>query len=361
MAIKDEWGEVSAKKKLEDDKIEIELEENQEEEKDSKPEIELEEDNDQEDKAADTKKKDDELKELEGIETNGAQKRIRRLVAQRKEREAENAELQKRIAEYERKLKEKDEEVVSSAKKNLDQSEQSVSSQLQLAEDAYKQALENGDSGQIVEAQKKLYSATIQMDRITQAKEAYAEMTPKEQEQVKQDIKQANQQQQPPVPERPYAPDPSQFNSKAVAWAQNNEKFGTDQIFTATAIALNNKLVEEGWDADDDEFYEEIDNQLKQQLPMYYKTQESAKAPVEEDEQPEVKAPQQPSQVVAGASRTVSNPATGRNRKVKLTREDQEIAKKWGMSLEDYAAQKLAIEASGEGEYTQINIKRGGQ
>jgi hypothetical protein len=323
-------------------------------EKNSKPEVVVEDDEPKQEKA------EEELnKELEGIETNGAQKRIRRLVAQRKEREAENEQLKNRIAEYERKLKEKEDEVVSSAKKNLDQSEQSVSNQLQLAEDAYKQALENGDSGQIVEAQKKLYSATIQLDRITQAKEAYAEMTPKEQEQVKQEIREASN--TPPVPDRPYAPDPAQYNTKAVTWAQNNDKFGKDQIFTAAAMAINGQLLEEGYDPDEDEFYEEIDKQLKKQLPMYYKTQEES-PPVEEDEdeQPEVKAPQQPSQVVAGASRTVSNPATGRNRKVKLTREDQEIAKKWGMSLEDYAAQKLAIEASGDGEYTTINIKRGG-
>ena len=59
-----------------------------------------------------------------------------------------------------------------------------------------------------------------------------------------------------------------------------------------------------------------------------------------------------PAQVVAGASHT---PAPSSSKKVKLSQEDVRLAEKWGISLEQYAAEKLKVEKAGEGEYTTIN------
>ena len=54
--------------------------------------------------------------------------------------------------------------------------------------------------------------------------------------------------------------------------------------------------------------------------------------------------------MVAGASRT---PKTSKGNKVKLTQEDVRLANKWGISLEQYAAEKLKVEKA-EGDYTSI-------
>jgi hypothetical protein len=56
--------------------------------------------------------------------------------------------------------------------------------------------------------------------------------------------------------------------------------------------------------------------------------------------------------VVAGASHT---PAPSSSKKVKLSQEDVRLAEKWGISLEQYAAEKLKVEKAGQGEYTTIN------
>ena len=61
-----------------------------------------------------------------------------------------------------------------------------------------------------------------------------------------------------------------------------------------------------------------------------------------------------PSQVVAGGSRSSPNP-----KKVKLSQEDVRLANKWGIPLEQYAQEKLKA-TSAEGEYTTINMQRGG-
>jgi len=80
----------------------------------------------------------------------------------------------------------------------------------------------------------------------------------------------------------------------------------------------------------------------------------------EADQEAEVREPKQPSQVVGGASRTVANPKTSRPNKVKLTRDDIEMANRWGIPLERYAEQKLVADKA-EGEYTTIiTSKRGG-
>lgn len=352
----DDWGTIDPKAvKEQEEAIEIEVEGQEEE----APEVEVEKAEEVEEKQetapeeTSNNNKPDEPKELEGIETQGAQKRIRRLVAQRNQEREEKAALERRIQEYEQKLKEKEEESVSAQRKNLEANEATVSNQMQLAEKAYKKALENGDADDIVEAQKSLYSATLQMDRINSLKENYKPVN-------EVDEKPQPQQQYQPPQEQPYAPNPADYDPKAVEWASKNPQFGQDQIFTATALAINEQLIDEGFDPSDDDFYEEIDRQMKTKLPSYYKQ------PVQQEEQPveqpEVKAePKKPSQVVAGASRTVSNPATGRNRKVKLTEADIAMAEKWKIPLERYAEQKLAAEAVEEGEYTTINIKRGGQ
>ena len=45
---------------------------------------------------------------------------------------------------------------------------------------------------------------------------------------------------------------------------------------------------------------------------------------------------------------------------MKLTKEDVRLANKWNIPLEQYAQEKLKA-TSAEGEYTTINMQRGGK
>lgn len=339
----EEWGTItSSQSPNKENEIEIELESEGEEVSDETSFTDEEKPDQKPEPAPETKKELD--KELDGIETNGAQKRIRRLVAQRNEERSEKEKLAKRLQEYEEKQKELQRQLLETKKQNLESTEEVVSKQLTFAEKAYKQALESGDTDQIVDAQKSLYDARLKLDRISQDKSTYV-VPEEETKPVAEAVVDTNEK--------------VDFDPKAIAWAQKNKHFGKDEIFTATAININNELIEEGWDAQDDDFYEEIDRQLKTKLPMYY--QEEVKETTVEE--PEVKAPKEmPSQVVAGASRTVSNPATGRNKKVKLTNDDILQAKRLGISLEAYARNKVAIETadSNDGYVTIDTSRRGG-
>ena len=123
---------------------------------------------------------------------------------------------------------------------------------------------------------------------------------------------------------------------KATEWAEQNEWFGKDTIRTAAALAIDAELKGEGYDPNDNEFYEEVNNRLQEAFPQKYeRVQENTS---------------QPAQVVSGASRSSPNS----NRKVKLSKEDVRLAQKWGIPLEQYAAQKLKV-SEADGEYTNIN------
>ena len=140
------------------------------------------------------------------------------------------------------------------------------------------------------------------------------------------------------------APDP-----RAQDWAANNEWFGKDNIMTASALAIDAELKNEGYTPEDPDFYIEIDKRIAAAFPHKFKTEE----PVAEKEI-RTDGSSTPSQVVAGSSR--SSPSS---KKVKLSQGDIRLANKWSIPLEQYAAEKLKTEKA-EGEYTTVNMKRGG-
>ena len=80
----EKWGDVETPKQEEEEKVEIEMEETIDEDDGSPSNVEPEMTED---------KKTEEPKELEGIETKGAQKRIRQLIKQRKDKEDQIAQL----------------------------------------------------------------------------------------------------------------------------------------------------------------------------------------------------------------------------------------------------------------------------
>lgn len=118
-------------------------------------------------------------------------------------------------------------------------------------------------------------------------------------------------------------PDP-----KAQAWAAKNEWFGKDEAMTYTAFALHKKLTEEeGYDAQSDEYYSEIDKRLRLDFPHKFGKVETTTT-------------EKPTQTVASASRTSR---TGR-KTVRLTPSQMAIARKLGVPLEEYAKQLITKE-----------------
>jgi len=306
----DSWNTVSVQNAEQEDKIEIEFEEPQEEEK---PQIEVQEEKVVEKKAP----------ELEGIETKGAEKRIRKLIRERKERDEHIQALIQKNEELSTNLRTKDKEVNVLGKSSLDASEKQLTDKIELARTVYAEAFEEGDKDRVLKAQEMLNDAQIDLKNVTAAKNNY--------QKVQEQIVPQQQVQRQPAPQR--------TDPKAEQWAANNDWFGKDNVMTAAALAIDAELKGEGYDPEDQDFYEEINNRIKSAFPQKFGESQNR---VQENTS-------QPAQVVSGGSR--SSPTS--SKKVRLSKEDVRLAQKWNIPLEKYAAEKLKIDDS-DG-YTNIN------
>jgi hypothetical protein len=306
---KEEWGNVNVANAGQEEQIEIEFEESQEEEK---PQIETKQE------VVESKEEEEKAPELEGIETKGAEKRIRQLIRQRKERDEHIQALIQKNEELNTNLRTKHKEVNTLGKSSLDASEKQLTDKIELARAVYTEAFEEGDKDRVLKAQEMLNDAQIDLKNVTAAKSNYPEI-----EDVPQ---QAQPQPQQQVRQQPVN-DP-----RAEDWASKNDWFGKDNVMTAAALAIDAELKGEGYDPQDQDFYQEIDNRLKQAFPQ--KLGESQERVQENTSQP--------AQVVSGGSRSSSSSS----RKVKLSKEDVALAQKWNIPLEKYAAEKLKVDDS---------------
>jgi len=266
----------------------------------------------------------EEPKELEGIETAGAEKRIRQLVKQRKEREEQVVSLQIQNEELNKKLLGKENEVQSMGKRTLAMSEKQLTDKIALAKEVYLEAFDEGEKEKLLNAQEMLNEAQSDLRAVNSAKARYAQQA---QQAVEQPV--AQQQQVPQAVSDP----------KAEQWASDNNWFGKDNVMTAAALAIDAELKNEGYDPSDNDFYQEIDNRIKTSFPHKF----------EEDKERVQETTSSPAQVVSGSSR--SSPSS--RKKIKLSQEDLRLAQKWNIPLETYAAQKLKVHQA-DGDYTDI-------
>ena len=288
-------------KKVEEPKETIQVEETE-----PKEEIKVEEEAEVKEVKEET---EDKKKELEDY-SEGVQKRIAKLT--KKWREAER---QKEAAiEWAKKVKEEQESLQTKLKtiepNYVTAMEGRVTSGLQAAQAALTKAREAGDIAAEVEAQKMIARLGVEEARVANLKKK-AETAP--QETVKtQTLDQA-------IAPKSTKPDP-----KAEKWAEDNPWFGQDSAMTYTAFDLHKKLTEEeGFDAQSDDYYAEIDKRMRLDFPHKFgKTETTAST--------------KPTQTVASAKRSVNNKS---QKTVRLTPSQVTIAKKLGVPLEEYAKQ----------------------
>jgi uncharacterized protein YdcH (DUF465 family) len=323
----EEWNEVDTTTPEEEkNKVEYEVEGEIEQEEKAIPLVQAEKEKEE--------PKVDAPPELEGVETKGAQKRIRQLVKQRKERDDQLAQLIQQNEQLNSRLQNTEHQFNTVNQLSLNASEKQITDKLELARNAYKSAHEEGDSTKILQAQEFLNEAQNDLKSLSATKQQF------EQKPVQQ---QAVQQPQ-------YQPQPT-ADPKAEDWASKNEWFGSDQVMTAASLAIDAQLREEGYSPADQEYYNEVDRRIKETFPHKFAAES---APVEEVRKQGNAS--QPAQVVAGASRS----SPGSSKKVKLSKEDIRLANKWNVPLEQYAQEKLKADRA-DGEYTTINMQRGGK
>jgi hypothetical protein len=291
-------------------------------------EIQVEEVSENDSQSADASKESSEQSDVQASEqkkelddySDGVQKRIAKLT--RKMREAERqkeeaiafAEKMKADAD---KLKARNNNLGDSYTKEL---ESKVTTGMNAAKLAYKQAIESQDIEGQVEAQKAIAQMAMEEARLNNLKQAQEQRTQQIDTQKGQIV---------PQTADPVTQAQQQIDPKAQDWATKNSWFGTDNAMTYTAFDIHKQLVEdEGFDPQSDDYYSEVDKRIRLEFPHKFANLDQT-------------TKEQPVQNVASAKRPAGK---GRRKTVKLTPSQVAISKRLGVPLEEYAKQLAAKE-----------------
>ena len=247
------------------------------------------------------------------------QKRINKLVAQRKEsEEREAAALQ--FAQQQKSEVDSLRGQLSNLNTGYSSEASSrIDSQEIQAKTAFKEAYEAGEVDKMADAQQVMAKIAIEKERLR----IFKDNQEKQKQRAVQVQEQQIQQQAQPQQEVQQEPD-----AKAVDWAEREENswFGQDRAMTATAFTIHQQLVEEeGLDPQSDEYYNEIDARMRQDFPHKFNGKSA------------------PAQKVASVSQ---GRTSQKNKKsVKLTPAQISVAKKLGVPLDAYAKEVAKIAA----------------
>ena len=266
---------------------------------------------------------------------NRAQKRIKKLKWEyHEERRAKEASdrLANEAVNYTQSLQTENQRLIRLVQDSqtalTEQAKNRASAGLVLAEENFKKAHESGDSGLIAQAQQDLTNA--------QLAQAYApSVSQKIIDDWKRDVMAQDQQMSQQMQEQHVPPPVPEPDARAVAWQDENPWFGVDKELTSFAYGVHDKLVrDEGVDPDTDEYYQLIDQRMREIFPTHFSTDSTQQGrTVTVDTAPRRRA----NPVVAPASR--NNGATPR--KVTLTSTQVRLAKRLGLTPQQYAAQLM--------------------
>ena len=254
--------------------------------------------------------------ELEDYSTKVKKKLLQMKKLAHDERREKDAALreQNETIEFAKKLMDENKKL----KANLSNSEnnvlasvtRTVEMEMESAKKAYREAYDSGDTDKVIEAQERLTQATLKVDKVKNFK---PQPVPREETVV--------QTPQPQV-QRP-APDPT-----AVAWQQENPWFGEDEEMTSLALGLHEKMQREGVKVASQEYYSRLNATIRKRFPEKF-----------EDAEEQEDRPSRKSSVVAPATRTTSA------KRVKLTTGELNLAKKFKLTPEQFAAEKIKLGA----------------
>ncbi len=213
----------------------------------------------------------------------------------------------------------------------IDEVKSRTASELESAKRSVVKAHEEGDAEMIADAQEMLSKASYEQNKASE----YAPVTNQNTEIAAPAQQQQQQQQQAPV-------DPM-----ATRWFGKNQWFGKDREMTAFAYAAHETIVGgEGINPSTDAYYKRVDAKMRERFPEKFGGQpfQEATTTVAVGGNGDALRPggvqRKPSTVVAPAIR--NNGA--KPRKVQLTKTQVSLAKRLGVTPEQYAKQVLALE-----------------
>jgi len=254
--------------------------------------------------------------------SDGVQKRIKELThARHDERRAKEALLREKqeLERIARTLIEEHKRLKSRFDAGAQQYKETATAAVELEVDAakrkYKEAYESGDPDAIVSAQEALTEAKLRANSVRNYRP-----------EPLQDVE--------TLVQMPVSDPQPQIDDKTLRWQANNQWFGAagHEDMTSFSLGLHQKLVNSGVDPRSDEYFEKIDSRMKQVFPEYFGNAE--------DKPKSGEVSKKPATVVAPGARS-----TGA-KKIQLTATQVALAKKFGLTPQQYAAELAKLEKS---------------
>ena len=312
---------------MEEDKFEFpdEVDEKQQDEASDSFEVEIVDDTPEKDRGRKPLDRDVEDPTEDEIDsyTGNVQKRIKELThARHDERRAKEAlmrekqeleRLAQHMVEENKKLKQY---VNSGSEYYADSIKKVANSGVESARRALKEANESFDADAIIAAQEALLEAKLEMRDAEKFRVTPLQIDPDA-------VKTTNN-----------VPQNQPVDDKTLRWQARNQWFGASghEEMTSFALGLHQKLVNSGVDPRSDDYFERINARMKSTFHDFFG--ESEDRPKAND------APRRPSTVVAPATRSSGT------RKVQLTPTQMSLAKKFGLTPQQYAVELARMEKS---------------
>ena len=214
-------------------------------------------------------------------------------------------------------------------KKNLHTGEQAYvgtakhayEKELESAKREFKDAYDSGDSDRVTEAQIKLQKSLLNLQQLSNYRPTYQEDAGQD---GKTGVDSSSTDGWSVTPVQDAAP---KADPKAAAWQKRNAWFGENRVMTSMAFGLHEDLVGEGVDPTSDDYYSRIDKEIRRRFPEEFGTSEKKK----------------PGTVVASAKRSTAP------RKVVLTSTQVSLARKLGLTPEQYAREMIKLNGDANG------------
>jgi hypothetical protein len=189
--------------------------------------------------------------------------------------------------------------------------------ELEHAKRVWSDATDEGDKEAIINAQEKMLEAKLQL----QQADAAIKRQPPRRQPPKQPVQQA------PSPQQIAQTQPPSLDPMAEEWLGKNEWFNTDKKLTGFAMGVHEDLLTEGINPQTREYYDKVDAEMKRAFPNNFSDSEL--------DQGQTAPTRNAATMVAPATRNNG----GKPRKVQLTPTQVSLARKLGLSAEQYAKQ----------------------
>ncbi len=291
-----------------------------------------------------------------------AKERIEQLVSKQREVEEMLSRRDQELADLRKQLDQNTKMSKEDLKTSLERQVMSLSKQLS-------DYMRSGDADKAVEVQDMLIDAKVKLSGLTSeiAMQKRAESVPES----------PRQQQAPRLP------------VKAQEWINEYPEFNTDPVFRASAMAVNNQLLSEGFNPESEDFYDEINSRLEKRFPEVFGIEQensvqltqskhpshetnngqqdvnnqAARTPAQSEQRPQVPPKARTTEQTVSSSSRPASPSVQQPRKglqVDFTQQEAAQADAWNIPLETIAKRIVHSEKNRRPDgYTEIIIKKG--